>query len=162
MCIHLYIYLKYIYIYTYIYIYLYIYTYIYIYIYIGKGGWKTGNIPGQNPSVDENEDFHVPGIPKTPLLDLSDILYEGTFMPNITICLIFLSFKIYGNHVKLQILHKPIDLNRRDHHHYVGGSKEDSVLGADMGTLGPLIEESLLELLTSLGALHSPEHQVGI
>ena len=39
-----------------------------------------------------------------------------------------------------------------------GGSA--SVLGDDLATLGPVIEENLLELLTALGALHSPEHQV--
>lgn len=42
------------------------------------------------------------------------------------------------------------------------GSAAGSVLGSqdDLATLGPVIEENLLELLTSLGALHSPEHQV--
>jgi hypothetical protein len=39
---------------------------------------------------------------------------------------------------------------------------EEGILGDDMATLGPIIEESLLELLTSLGALHSPEHQVSL
>ena len=43
-----------------------------------------------------------------------------------------------------------------------GGSNEENPLGVgdDSATLGPVVEESLLELLTSLGALHSPEHQV--
>jgi len=35
-----------------------------------------------------------------------------------------------------------------------------STLGEDVASLGPVIEENLLELLTSLGALHSTEHQV--
>ena len=43
----------------------------------------------------------------------------------------------------------------------VGGSiEEEGSMGDELTTLGPAIEESLLELLTSLGALHSPEHQV--
>ena len=42
-----------------------------------------------------------------------------------------------------------------------GGSvEEEGSVGDELTTLGPAIEESLLELLTSLGALHSPEHQV--
>ena len=40
------------------------------------------------------------------------------------------------------------------------GGSSVSVLGDDLATLGPVIEENLLELLTALGALHSPEHQV--
>ena len=40
------------------------------------------------------------------------------------------------------------------------GGSSASVLGDDLATLGPVIEENLLELLTALGALHSPEHQV--
>ena len=40
------------------------------------------------------------------------------------------------------------------------GMSEMSPFGDSSATLGPMMEENLLELLTSLGALHSPEHQV--